>query len=176
MASGTEDLTQDVVFEVLSSTRRRQVLSLLKNEGPMELTELAEHVAARENDTTVENLTKQQRKRVYVSLYQTHVPKLEDADLVEYDQDSGIVQLKARAAAVDRYLGEEDRFQWQYVYVTVAAVGLVLVVLANTNVWLFGSISQGTVAVALAVAFAATAIAHAASWARTQSHLFRRFR
>jgi DNA-binding transcriptional ArsR family regulator len=169
MATGTEDLSQDVVFEVLSSTRRRQVLSLLKNEGPMELTELAEHVAAHENDTTVEDLTKQQRKRVYVSLYQTHVPKLEDADLVEYDQDSGIVQLQARASAVDRYMGEQERFGWQYVYVALAAVGLGLIGLVSANVWIFAGLPEGTVAIALAVAITATAIAHAISWGRSRS-------
>jgi len=167
MASSEEELTQDLVFEVLSSTRRRQVLSLLNQKGPMELTELAEYVAARENDTTVEELTKQQRKRVYVSLYQTHVPKLEDANIVDHDSDSGVVRLKSRASEVDRYLDGDDPFPWQYVYVAVAAVGLGLVVLAWANVLVFAAVPDVVMAILLAVAIVVTALAHLYSWKTT---------
>jgi len=176
MSSGEETLTRDVVFDVLSSARRRQVLRLLKTEGPMELTELAEHVAARENDTTVENLTKQQRKRVYVSLYQTHVPKMEDAGLVEYDQETSMVSLKARAAEIDRYLGRDEGFRWQYVYLLIAAAGLVLLVLSNTALPVVGALSQGDLAVALVGTLALTAIAHLAVWLRRRPDVVRRFR
>jgi len=58
MSGGDTGLTQDVLFDILSSTRRRYVLHVLKTEGEMELTELAEYVAARENDTGIEDLTK----------------------------------------------------------------------------------------------------------------------
>jgi len=37
-------------------------------------------VAAAEMDTARHDLSSQQRKRVYVVLYQTHVPKLDEAD------------------------------------------------------------------------------------------------
>lgn len=170
MASGEESLTQDVVFDVLSSARRRYVLHLLKTEGPMELTELAEHVAAQENDTTVEDLTKQQRKRVYVSLYQTHVPKLEDAGLVDYDQDTSFVELRSRAADIDRYLGEDDgRFPWQYVYLALATVGLGLVLLSNAGVWVFGALSQSAVALTLVVGMLLVAAVHVVVWAGSRS-------
>ena len=59
--------------------------------------ELAERVAAEENGVPREELSSAQRKRVYVSLYQTHVPKMEDAGLVDYDQETSMVSLKARA-------------------------------------------------------------------------------
>lgn len=165
MSSGEEELSQDVVFDVLSSRRRREVLYMLKNEGSMELTELTEHVAAKENDTTIEDLTKQQRKRVYVSLYQTHVPKLEEAGLVEYDPDSGEVDLRARATDVERYLEGEDRWHWQYAYFAIAAAGLALVVLSRADVWLFGALSELGVAVIVIATVALTAALHFATWA-----------
>jgi len=143
MATEDGSLTQDVVFDILSSARRRYVLYLLRtSEEPIEMTDLAERVAAWENDTTVEELTKQQRKRVYVSLYQTHVPKLEDAGLVAYEQDSGIVELTAAAAGVDRYLDtEEPRFPWPYLYLPLILLGTGLVALTTFDVWVFGSLS-----------------------------------
>lgn len=177
MSSGEESLTQDVVFDVLSSARRRYVLHLLKTEGEMELTELAEHVAAQENDTTVEELTKQQRKRVYVSLYQTHVPKLEDAGLVEYDQETSMVNLRSQAADIDQYLGaNEQAFPWQYVYLALAGIGLGLVLLSNANVWIFAGLSQGDVAITLVVGLLLVAAVHVIVWTQGGSDVIAELR
>jgi DNA-binding transcriptional ArsR family regulator len=47
MTSGNNDLSQDVIFDILSSPRRRYVLYYLRKEGgPIDLTQLAERVAA----------------------------------------------------------------------------------------------------------------------------------
>lgn len=76
-------LSQDQVFEVLKSPRRRYALYYLRREGGIvELSDLTDQVAVWENDTTPSGLTSEQRKRVYISLYQTHLPKLDDAGIV----------------------------------------------------------------------------------------------
>ena len=130
-----EQLSRDQVFDILSSPRRRYVLYYLREYGgPVELTDLAEKLAAWENDTTVEELPPQARKRVYVSLYQTHVPKLQEAGLIEYDSDSGQLSLSERESPVDPYLGEQtaDRpWYWYYLAVTVASAGLFVGVVAG---------------------------------------------
>jgi len=166
MSTEDEPLTQDVVFDILSSARRRYVLYLLRTEdAPVELTELAEDVAAWENDTTVAELTKQQRKRVYVSLYQTHVPKLEDAGLVNYDQDTGEVELTPAANDVDQYLNPGDReIPWQYLYLPLAVLGIALVALSNLNVWIFGTLSDVALGVVIFSGFLLTVAAHAVVW------------
>jgi hypothetical protein len=165
MSSEEEPLSQDVVFDILSSTRRRYVLYYLKTEGPMELTELAEHVAAQENDTEIEDLTKQQRKRVYVSLYQTHVPKLEDAGFVSYDQETGEVELRPKAHDVNQYLGDDrSSFPWQYIYLPLAIVGLALILLQNFEVWVFGALSQAELAIVLVIGLVLTASVHLIVW------------
>ncbi|WP_123533276.1 DUF7344 domain-containing protein [Halosimplex salinum] len=167
MSIEDETLTQDVVFDILSSARRRYVLYLLRTEdAPVELTELAEDVAAWENDTTVEELTKQQRKRVYVSLYQTHVPKLEDAGLVEYDQDTGEVELTSAANDVDQYLNPSEReVPWQYLYLPLAILGISLVALSNLNVWIFADMTEVTLGVIIFSGFLLTVGAHIVVWA-----------
>jgi hypothetical protein len=167
MADGDTELTQDVVFDILSRARRRYVLFVLKVEGPMELTELAEHIAARENDVEIEELTKQQRKRVYVSLYQTHVPKLEEAGLVTYDDDSSVVSLGAQAGDIDQFLGSERQsYPWQFVYLAIAVTGLVLLALSNWGVAFFEALSSTWIAVGLAVVLVVTAGIHLAVWMR----------
>lgn len=84
-------LSKDVVFEILKNQRRRRVLQYLRDNAETELGTLAEAIAAAENETTVEELSADERKRVYIGLYQTHLPKMDDAGVVTYDQDRGTV-------------------------------------------------------------------------------------
>lgn len=110
--SESEVLTSDDVFEILSNHRRRMVLYHLQEAGtPIAVNELAEQVAAMENEVIVEELTSQQRKRVYVSLYQTHLPKMAQMGLIDYDQEEGMVALTNRSADINRYLGDSQDTQ-----------------------------------------------------------------
>jgi hypothetical protein len=61
------ELPLDQVFEILKNSRRRQTLHyLFENDGKATLSELAEHIAALENDVDIKAITSSQRKRVYV--------------------------------------------------------------------------------------------------------------
>lgn len=105
MSTDETELNQNVIFDVLSSSRRRYVLYYLsQHDAPVELPDLAKEVAAWEMETPVEDLSPQERKRVYVSLYQTHVPKLDEVGLVEYDQDTGEVRLTRRSDQIEGFL------------------------------------------------------------------------
>jgi hypothetical protein len=158
MGSSERSLSQDTVFDILSNPRRRYVLYYLRQEGgPVQLTRLAEHVAAWENETEVESLDDQQRKRVYVSLYQTHVPKLADAGVVEYDKDQGSVALAEDAVAIDDYLSrQDDELPWQYVYAAEAAVGVVLLALTFFDAPVFGALPDTLVSFLIVLTFAVT--------------------
>lgn len=72
------DATPETVFDVLANERRRLVIhALAEAEGePIALGDLAEAIAAAENDCPPAQLTTQQRKRVYVGLYQTHMEQI----------------------------------------------------------------------------------------------------
>jgi hypothetical protein len=99
--------SKDVIFEVLKNSRRRQILLYLLNARRTVTTgELAEHIAAIENDVDVTQLDSKQRKRVYVALYQTHLPKLDREGIVEYDGDRGRITLSDNAAALKPYLDD----------------------------------------------------------------------
>jgi len=162
MASEQEELTQDVVFDILSSSRRRYVLFYLRQaDEPVELNDLAEHVAAWENELPVEELSDQQRKRVYVSLYQTHIPKLDSIGLVDYDQESGLVELTDRALEIDSYLSvSTSTIPWQQFYLGLALVSAAMLTLVWLGVGPFGAIPEVVVGVGITVGFAVSAIAH----------------
>lgn len=81
------------VYHLLSSDRRRQVISLLDGVGQRaEVGDLATQVALIEEGSRDDEADSQVRKRVYVSLVQCHLPKMDDYGLIEYDHDRKEVQ------------------------------------------------------------------------------------
>lgn len=162
MGSSERSLSQDVVFDILSSPRRRYVLYYLKQvDEPIELTSLAEQVAAWENQTDTESLTDQQRKRVYVSLYQTHIPKLDEAGVVTYDENDGTVELASGANTVDEYLPQSgtDR-PWEQIYLALAAAGGLFLLVTALDVSVFGAISEAAAAFVVIFGFLVTSVLH----------------
>lgn len=102
-------LPKDETFHLLSSRRRRDALRYLADrDGPVDMRDLAEQVAAWEQETTVQRLSSQERQRVYIALYQTHLPKLADHGIITYDQSRGTVERTERADQLDPYLDETD--------------------------------------------------------------------
>lgn len=153
-------LSLDTIFGALKNARRRRVLAYLgDSDGTMEIGELAEQIAADENDKTVSEITYSERKRVYVALYQCHLSKLDDADLVSYDKSRGSVALQDNAAQLKPYLGGPvTARRWYRYYAWIVGVGA----LAFASVWFLGLSTWATqlVLVGLLVAVAACTIAH----------------
>lgn len=86
------ELPLDIVFELLKNRRRRRVLRYLEEEADTaDLGTLAEALAAEENDKSIGALSSSERKRVYICLYQCHLPKLDDAGVIEFDSDRGTI-------------------------------------------------------------------------------------
>jgi len=116
------------MFDLLGNSRRRRALRYLLDEQAMTLTKLSGRVAAWENDTSMADLSSRQRKQVYSSLYQTHVPRLSDHGLVEYDADARTVRLTGDPERIRRFLEIDDtgdcRFdRWSRYFFWTAVVG-----------------------------------------------------
>ena len=154
-----ESVSLDVVFDILSNSRRRLVLSRLKEVGGESTTsDLAEYIAAVENDKPQSDLTSQERKRVYVGIYQTHLPKMDDAGVVEVD-DRGAVSLGPNADAVHQFLETDDDSRWPAYYAAHTGLSALALVAA----WLsFQSVLAPAFALSLVV-YAALVGLHARS-------------
>ncbi|MFC5277839.1 hypothetical protein ACFPM1_03520 [Halorubrum rubrum] len=102
-------LTKGEIFDLLKNSRRRKIIEYLRgHDGSARLDELAEHIAADENDTTVRQLSSDQRKRVYIGLYQCHLPKMDTLGVVEYDKNRGTVELQDSVSSLVPYMEETD--------------------------------------------------------------------
>lgn len=84
----------DRIYAALADADRRRLLAVLQREGPSAgLASLARELAAR---------TERERDEDHyrIILYHNHVPRLESAGLVEYDDERAAVELTARGAVV----------------------------------------------------------------------------
>lgn len=81
----------DAVFQALASRRRRLTLRCLLRHRELTLPDLAELVAEEERAEDLPDISPERVSRVYFSLYHTHLPKLEAADLVRYEQEADYV-------------------------------------------------------------------------------------
>ncbi|WP_084156969.1 DUF7504 family protein [Haladaptatus cibarius] len=97
-----DDPSLDVVFDVLRSKRRREALRyLLSKRGPVDIKELATAVADFEGD---DRATRNRHRRYYTTLYQLHLPKLDDAGLIDHDAANHRVSVREAADWVAPFL------------------------------------------------------------------------
>jgi hypothetical protein len=99
----------DEIFGVLKNRRRRGVLRYLsENSEQLDLGTLAEQIAARECGKDVSQITSQERTRVYVGLYQCHLPKMADTGAISYNRSRGRIEPGPNFGLFDRYLPDDE--------------------------------------------------------------------
>lgn len=85
-------LELDEVFAALGHARRRYLLyTLVDGSSEETLPELAVKIAAWEQDKSISEVTDEERRRVHISLYHSHIPKLVDLDVLEYDEGENVI-------------------------------------------------------------------------------------
>ncbi|SEL61205.1 DUF7344 domain-containing protein [Haloferax larsenii] len=116
------------IHDVLRNNRRRLVLEQLRErEGSKTVGDLAEHIAEEESGESPP--PKNVRQSVYISLHQTHLPKLDALEIVDYDSVGKEVSLAEHAAELTPYYidGEDSRPAAALTFASCLA-GLALVV------------------------------------------------
>jgi len=139
-ADSDDDLSKGEIFDVLQNERRRYTLQYLReHDGPVQLGDLASHVAAQEYDCPNTEVTSAQRKRVYTTLQQSHLPRMHETGIVNYDDESGTVSRTAHTEELTVYLeivpGSE--FPWREYYLSLGAVSLAIVTILWVGVYPF---------------------------------------
>ena len=129
-ASGGDDrLNTEAIHSVLSNNRRRLTLEILRqSDEELTLRELSEQIAAEESGETPPPRNK--RQSVYVSLHQTHLPKLKELGIVSYDEQSKVVILEEPMSEVAVYMETVPRYglSWSEFYMGVGLLGVLTLV------------------------------------------------
>ncbi|AHF99269.1 hypothetical protein HALLA_10785 [Halostagnicola larsenii XH-48] len=187
--------SSDMIFHILQTSRRRETIRyLLDADGPVKMRDVAEHVAAVEHDTTVANLDSTQRQRVYIPLYQSHLPTLDEESVIDYNKSRGIVHPTDNLEVFRPHLEirSDDRSGSQFdeeqslqtdenpMPVLIATIANVLVA---SIIGGYAAMTATNVAVFLLSILGVVIVAGTALWTATQSgsrvlgaigHLFRR--
>jgi hypothetical protein len=119
----------DQVFGILKNQRRRSVLRYMQSvDDEVRLGELSEQIAAWECDKPVAQITSSERKRVYVGLYQSHLPKMDDIGAIEYNKQRGKIKPGPNIETFQHYLPEEEETStertWSEYHTRIAMVAL----------------------------------------------------
>ena len=157
------ELTEDDLFDVLSNRRRRYAVHLLEREGdPIRLGAMAEQIAAWENGIDPHAVSCAQRKRVYTALQQIHLPQMDEAGIVEFDDRSGVVEPTDAMDAMDVYvdLVEGRDVPWSGYYLGLSAIGLGVMTAAWAGAWPLSALPDIALGIFMFVTVAIFALGH----------------
>ena len=161
--SGDNGPSRDEVFTALSNRRRRNVITYLKQHGDgAKVRDIAEQLAAWENDLEIPEVTYKQRKRVYTALHQSHLPKLAEGGFIDYESNRGLVSLTEESRQLEMYLEivSENEILWSEYYVGLAVVCGLLAGAAWIGTVPFAGVSGYAYAVVFALIFGVSGVIH----------------
>lgn len=155
----TQELRETDIHDVLSNERRRLTLEVL-GEAPdaVSTRALSESVASLETGRSP--APRDIRQSVYVSLQQTHLPKLDDLDVIDYDADTKTVRPGENAADVGVYMEIVPKYglAWSEYYVALGVLGAAILVAHRVGVPLVAAIDATVWGVLLFLAVALSAV------------------
>ncbi|WP_435159766.1 DUF7344 domain-containing protein [Haladaptatus sp. DFWS20] len=156
----TVDLSEDQIYHLLQNERRRNVLRYLHDaDEKVSMRDIAEQVAAWENNTTVQALSSSERQRVYIPLYQSHLPKLDEEGVIEYDQSRGTVRKTSYTETLYSYLepaqssvdeedkNEDEATRWERYYLGASGVGATILAGTTLGVAPFALVPQSALGI-----------------------------
>ena len=98
--SARNELSAEVIFDLLSIRRRRQAMYFLTDQvGAISLYELSDALTVWETGDRDRH-----RQRIATGLYHRHLPKLVEAGVVEHDSETDTIELLPAAERLQPYL------------------------------------------------------------------------
>ncbi|MCU4754157.1 ArsR family transcriptional regulator [Halobacteria archaeon AArc-curdl1] len=136
----SDTLAESEIFHILGNDRRRAIVQLLASEpGQVDVSAVATAIASQEvrgddvSSDDTETVPNNLYKSVYVSLQQTHLPQLEEDDVIKYDSSAKTLRRGEQFDAVYRYVDGEHPNDKRLLlsHLSLSVLGLVVIVLAG---------------------------------------------
>lgn len=141
-------LSETTIHSILQNERRRYVLEYLReHEQQTCLRDVVEWIADIEDDESPSSTNV--RNSVYVSLHQTHLPTLDEAGIIDYDESRKTITLQEQARDLVVYMEVMTNYgiTWAAYYLGLAVLVLLLVVAAAIGVPGFTLLGAGKLAI-----------------------------
>lgn len=136
-------LSKSDIFGLLQNDRRRHVLEILQNGNGQSLRAISEKIATIESDNENDKAKSSVRKSIYVSLLQTHIPKMEKMGIITHNREKDIIELTSRAQDLNMYLEtvKKGDIPWSHFYMGLGIFALAgnAAVEINAINWISGS-------------------------------------
>lgn len=159
----SQEPSKETIFNLLRNGRRRYLLQYLETqEGVVRLGDLADALANWEMEDEDAYVTHKDRKRAYVSLYQTHLPKLDDANIIDYNQPRGTIELGPDYQYVQEYLhhSHSGTVLWSRLYLSWSFLTGSVLGLAQFTAFPFVAVPDGAWFVLVLFVFGSLVLAH----------------
>jgi DNA-binding transcriptional ArsR family regulator len=87
-------ISPDRILSAVANEHRRAILRSLNNvsDRTLEYDTLVDHVAERVEDENTDGVSDEHRQRVRIALHHTHLPKLAEAGIIDYEAEAGQIQ------------------------------------------------------------------------------------
>ena len=91
---GEESMSPDTILSAVANEHRRAILNALDTapDNTLEYDTLVDRVADQIRDEDAERVSDEHRQRVRIGLHHTHLPKLDEARIIDYEGDTGHVE------------------------------------------------------------------------------------
>ena len=155
--------SEQTVFHLLRNQRRRYALHYLKREqAPVEMGDLVDQVAAWENGTTPDAVDDDERQRVYVSLFQSHLPRMEERGIVRIDEESRTISLTDAAAGIDVYVDvvPAEDLRWSEYYLALSGLCGAFLAVVWLDVYPFVEVADAVWLQLIAALYLVSALVH----------------
>ncbi|WP_449560119.1 DUF7344 domain-containing protein [Natronococcus roseus] len=106
-----EHADADPQLTALAHRRRRAVVACVREHNVVALADLADELVVEEHGTTIDGISAEVVTELYLCLYHQHIPTLEDAGLVTYNQERDLVTITQTGTSAHTYL-EERLYQF----------------------------------------------------------------
>ena len=151
-------LSKSEIFGLLQNDRRRNTIELLKTYGSQSPRFISEEIARLESG--IEEPSSNIRKSIYVSLHQTHLPKMENMGILIYDRKTDEIKLTSAINDFDIYLEtvKKGDISWGQYYMGLSIFFLVgsMGIVAGIITW----ISTAQWMIFINIVFVVSAAAH----------------
>jgi hypothetical protein len=134
-------MTECQIHGLLANERRRAVIERLDaSPGTVTVRDLSTAIA--ETETGQSPPPARVRESVYTSLHQTHLPKLHELGVVEYDRERSLVHVRPAVRVVGRHMDVLNGLgiTWGEYYRGLGVFGLVLVIGSLTGLPVVGAL------------------------------------
>lgn len=110
------------------------------------------------------------RRHVYSALRRTHLPKLDDAGVIAYDESNNVVEPTETLEDIDIYTEvlREKEIPWSLYYLGLASVSVSLLLAVFVDAPVFGVLDPINIGVFVVVAFGVSALIHYVVGERTR--------